>query len=427
MANKLDISRDSGRLIISYPWRTRAMWGLLFAAVFWNAIVLVFLFTGAGLFIIIHLLVGIFLAWFTLTRFMNTTTITVDRNKMLLEHGPIPWPFSKEQNIPARALVQLFVNKSSVRINDQSTYNLVAKLDTGVEVKLLKSEQDRELLNELETTIETYLEIENDSSLDLSEGGFDKLDLEQMKASLEKMQKLKKWMPAAMVSKMEKVEEKMMAEVGRRTNEESSAAPARSAGSVTTSAPTSRSTSGSAPPRNDEFFRSSPTGARPLPEPEHDFVFAMYRKAEGSAVRFLSEGHTVSRSAQIDFDDDHIDFGRQFELRPNDGSKARYFYAQHERGRWSYFQERRLDDDEVTALDFTGTLHPSRFENGSDRYYPRDEQTGTRYIGGRGETVQQFIYASTGDATQFRALQPKGRGWEVYVMEVVDGGDFDEG
>ncbi len=425
MANKLDISRDSGRLIISYPWRTRAMWGLLFAAVFWNAIVLVFLFTGAGLFISIHLLVGIFLAWFTLTRFLNKTTITVDRSNLRMKHGPIPWPFTKEQNIPARALVQLYVGKSGVKINDQPTYNLMAKLDTGVEVKLIKTEQDRQILQELETTIEAYLNIDNDTSFDLSEGGFDKLDLEQMKASLEKMDKLKKWMPAAMVSKMELMEEKMLAEVGRRTNKEGSSAPTTP--TAPASAPSSRSSAGSAPPRDDDFFRSSPTGARPLPEPEHDFVFAMYRAAEGSGVRFLSEGHTVGRSAQIDFDDDHIDFGRQFELRPGNGDKARYFYAQHERGRWNYFQERRLDDNEVAALEFTGTRHPSRFENGSDRYYPRDEQTGTRYMGSRGEAIQQFIYASTGDATQFRALQASGRGWEVYVMEVVDGGDFDEG
>ncbi|WP_273445101.1 hypothetical protein [Neolewinella agarilytica] len=425
MANKLDISRDSGRLTISYSWRTSAMWFLLFFSVIWNLFIIGALVSGAGFFISIHLLVGIFIAWFTLSRFLNKTTIAVDRNKLLLEHGPIPWPFAKQQNIPARALVQLYVGKSSVKVNDQPTYNLMAKLDTGVEVKLIKAEQDRQLLQELETTIEAYLDIENDTSFDLSEGGFDKLDLEQMKASLEKMDKLKKWMPAAMVSKMELMEEKMLAEVGRRTNEEGSSAPTTS--TAPASAPRSRSSAGSAQPRDNDFFRSSPTGARPLPEPEHDFVFPMYRAAEGSKVRFLNESYTVGRSAQIDFQDDSIDFGRQFELRPNDGSKARYFYTQHERGRWSYFQERRLDDDEVAALDFTGNLHPSRFENGSDRYYPRDEQTGTRFMGQHGEAIRQFIYFTTASSTQFRALQPAGRGWEVYVMEVVDGGDFDEG
>ncbi|MFT6001161.1 MAG: hypothetical protein ACI81P_003630 [Neolewinella sp.] len=87
--------------------------------------------SGAGRFNVFHLLAGIFITWYAITRFLNRTKITVDRDKMQIDHGPIPWPFAKENRIPARSLVQLYVIKGTVKVNDQPTYSLKAKLDTG--------------------------------------------------------------------------------------------------------------------------------------------------------------------------------------------------------------------------------------------------------------------------------------------------------
>jgi hypothetical protein len=48
-------------------------------------------------------------------------------------------------------------------------------------------------------------------------------------------------------------------------------------------------------------------------------------------------------------------------------------------------------------------------------------------MGSTGQRVEQFIYFTTASSTQFRALKAEGRGWELYIMEVVDGGSFDAG
>ena len=419
MANKLKIERESGSLSISYSWKTPAMWFLAFFSIIWDLFLVGFIVSGAGFFITFHLLVGIFITWYTLARFLNTTKITVDREKMLVNHGPIPWPFSKDNRIPARSLVQLFVIKGTVKVNDKPTYNLKAKLDTGVEVALIKTELDKQLLMDLERTIETYLDIKNDTSFDLSEkGGFENLDLEEMKAQLEQVKKLKKWLPGSIVKQMELAEEKILQKANGGTG--SANGPSRSSGSAAGGSGSSR--------RDDGFFgRADSSGPRPLPEPDHDFVYPLYRAAEGSTFTYLENTYRIGRSAQIDWEDDHITTGRQLEAVPGGKGDQTYFYAQNERERWAYFEERRLDAAEVEVLGFTKDVHPLRFDNGDDRYYPRDEQRGKRFMGSGGEPVQQFIYFTTGSTTQFRALQPEGRGWEVYVIEVVDGSSFDAG
>ncbi len=403
MASKLTIERGSGELIISYPWRTPAMWFLLFFCVIWDLAILFFLFAGAGIFIALHLLAGVFITWWTLTRFTNKSVITVDRQELRISHGPVPWPFSKNQQIPAQSLEQLYVNSSSVKVNNQPTFNLTAKLDTGATVKLFRSEQDRKLLLDLEHTIESYLDIENDESFDLSEAGYSGLDLEQMREQLEKMEPIKKWLPKSIVNKMEEAAAKMEQEASR--------------GSV------AGRKHGNDP---DISLRPGALRPRPLPEPTHDFVFPLYRTSEGDKFIYNDKEYVLARSAQLDFEDEHSAFGRQLEIKPTGTGESMYLYAQMERERWAYFEERRLDDSEVAILGFDEAHHPTRFENGDDRYYPRDEQPGLRFMGSYGTPVSQYIYFTTGSATQFRALKPEGQGWEVYVMEVVDGGYFSE-
>jgi len=415
--SKLNIQRNSGQLEISYSWRTPAMWFLAFFSFIWNGALIFALLAGAGLFISFHLLAGVLIAWFTLTRFLNTSTITVDRQKMAITHGPVPWPFRKNKDIPARSLVQLYVAKSSVKVNDKPTYNLLAKLDTGAEVKLFKSERDKELLLNLERTIETYLDIKNDTSLDLNEqSGFEGLDLEAMRAQMEKMEPIKKWLPGSIVAQMEKAELKMEAEQRRREAGDAGGRPPYTSGGD----------DGRRDEAGDVTVHFPDGGPLPLPEPRTSYNFPLFRAAEGAGFTFRDEGYRVGRSAQIDFEDKHVTTGRQLELSPTGTTERTYIYAQLERDRWSYYEERRLDDDEVAALGFTGDVHPLRFDNGDERYYPRDRQAGTRYVGMRPEAVEQFIYFTTSSITQFRALRPDGRGWEVYVMESVDEGSFEE-
>lgn len=419
MSKKLKIEQDSGRLSISYSWRTAALWFLILWCVFWDVGMVVALLSGAGFFLSLHLLAGIVVTYFTLTRLFNQTTITVDRSSLKMTHGPLPWPFTKSRDIPARALKQLYVDKSNVKQNNRNTYTLMAILDTGAEVKLVNAEPDLSLVKDLERTIEGYLDIKNDLSLDLSASGKSPKELAKALENITKARKAaegRTWIPEFITEQIRNQEEvlrKEMAAPGRHNE----AAP-----------------EGPSLPRwedvsleDEPIVVTTPIGQpRPLPQPDHNFDFPLFSKPEGTDLKVKDIPFRLGRTAQIDWLDDEDTTGRQLELQPQSGGDRRYFYAQLERERWNYYEERRLDDDEATALGFTGSTHPLRFNNGDERYYPRDLQRGTRFMGGAGHHVEQYIYFTTSSSTQFRALKPEGRSWEVYVMEPFDAGFFEE-
>lgn len=417
MAKKLTIEQDSGRLSISYNWRTRGMWFLVLWCVIWDAGMVIALLSGAGWFISIHLLVGILITYFTLTRFVNKTNITVDRSSLKMEHGPLPWPFTKNRDIPASALKQLYVDKSNVKQNNRNTYSLMALLDTGAEVKLVNTEPDLSLVQDLERTIEGYLDIKNDTSLDLSSSGKTPSELAAVLEGITKAREAaekRTWMPEFVKEGLRNQEDVMRREIASMVSGSEASLPGHKA-----------------PRWKDAGLDDAPiviSGAsgrpRALPPPEHDFDFPLYFQPEGANVTVKDVPFRLGRTAQLDFEDEDTPIGRQLELQPQSGEDNRYFYTQIERQRWAYHEERRLDDDEVQALGFTGNNHPLRFNNGDERYYPRDLQVGTRFKGSIGQKVEQYIYFTTSSSTQFRALKPEGRDWEVYVMEPFDAGFF---
>lgn len=421
MAKKLTIEQDSGRLSISYNWRTSAMWFLVLWCVIWDMGMIIALVSGAGWFISIHLLAGVLVTYFTLTRFTNKTTITVDRSSLQMTHGPLPWPFTHARDIPAKALKQLYVDKSNVTQNKQATYALMALLDTGVEVKLINAEPDLSLLQDLERTIEGYLNIDNDTSLDLSASGRTPKELarayDQIKSAREAAEK-RTWIPDFIKESLGKQEAILLQEmaVGEQANQSGSRPVPPSA------SPWNRGPGGEDP----ITVRTAQGQPRPIPRPDHNFDFPLYAQPEGTGVRVKDEAYRLGRTAQIDWTDEDDTSARQLELQPKSGGDYRYFFTQLERERWAYYEERRLDDEEAMALGFTGPDHPLRFNNGDERYYPRDLQQGVRFLGSVGQKVDQYIYFTTSSNTQFRALKPEGRGWEVYVMEPFDAGFFGE-
>lgn len=376
------------------------------------------LIAGAGFFLSIHLTVGFLVTYFTLTRFFNKTNITVDRNSLKMTHGPMPWPFTKERDIPANSIKQLYVDKSNVQQNKKTTYTLMALLDTKVSVKLVDAEPDMSVVRDLERTIEEYLDIKNDASYDLTSSG---KTPHELKNALDKITAARasinqrNWVPDFVKDQLRNQEEQLLKEMAEVEG---------------------RGPTGNAPSRPQMRWedvsaddgpitiRTAPGNARPLPQPDHDFDFPLYFQPEGTDVKVQDEAYRLGRTAQIDWQDDDSTTARQLELQPQSGGDRRYFFAQLERERWAYYEERRLDDDEASALGFTGQDHPLRFNNGEERFYPRDLQVGQRFMGTLGQNVEQYIYFTTSSSTQFRALKPEGRIWEVYVMEPFDAGFF---
>lgn len=416
MAKDLTITTEHNTLNISYRWWNKTYYFLAFFAVVWNAIILVALATGAGWFITIHALVGILLVWFLITRIKNKTTISVDRSALSIKHGPISWPFTKDKEIPAQSLVQLFVDNSNVRVNNQPTYNLVAKLDSGAAVKLLRTETDKDKLLHLESAIEAHLGIVDDKSFGIGDGDVSVMQLKDLEETLEKLEPIFSYLPKGLKNKVEEFRQEAKRRAAGSPEPELSK-PARNLGNGWKA---DKEVTIEVPQYNG--------GQRPLPPPTHNFSFPLYFQPPGSLFLWNDEAFKVVRTAQIDFEDDNITTGIQMEVAPLAGGSARYLYCQYERERWSYFEERRLDELELNKLGFgmSVTDYPMRLDNGGDRYYPRDEQKGTRYSGGNEEEVRQFIYFTTASSTQFRGLEPIGRSWEVFVIEVVDSSSFEK-
>lgn len=404
MVKKMTVTRESGALEISYNWRMRGLWFLVVFGIIWNLSILGAIVSGAGFFISFHALAGVAITYLILTRFLNRTTISVTRSQLAVTHGPLPWPFAKNLDVTTGSLRQLSVRKSSVEVNGQPTYHLVGKLDTGAEVKIIRSGTDRDFLRKIERLVENHLNITDDPQATTAE---DKLDLETFREQMETLEPLKNWLPKSVRNRVEEAQAKF---------EQAHVPPADDR---------TASSSGTPPATDAPRWTATGTTPRPLPDSPHDFDYAIYRVNTGAAVTLRDVPHRVGRTAQLDFSEE-ADFGRQLELIPTGGGAPVYVYGQTERARWAYYEERRLDDEEVRLLGFTGNSHPRRFENGEDRYYPRDRQTGTRYFaGGNGQAFEQYIYFSTGSVTQFRSLHPAGSPWEVYVMEPVDGSAFD--
>jgi hypothetical protein len=406
MAKDLIIERSSGGLKLTYSWTNSARWFLAFFSIFWNAFVFVFLIVGAEWFITLHLLAGVFIGWYTLTLFFNKSVITANAQELTIEHGPIPW-FSKNKQMPARSVKQLYVEVGPVSQNNQATYQLMALLDTGAKVKLIGTEQDRDRLEAVEAAVERYLDIVDDPSLNLGDKSapLENLDLDEVAANLEKLQKIKKWLPAGMIKKMEEAEQKIASEAARR--------------SVGGSGSSSSSQGEWDVSPSSDFIQP-----RTLPAPEHDLTFPFYLSKKGDAILLEGEPAMVGRTAQLDWDDDDNSISRQLEVVSREDGSARNFYAALERGRWMYYEERRLDDAEVGRLGFSEGHHPLRFENGTERYYPRDEKVGRRFILGTGHSVRQFVYFTSSSTAQFRALKAGNRPWEVYIEEPIDGASF---
>jgi hypothetical protein len=132
-------------------------------AIFWNGFVFswmgITLFTemwGFSLFGTIHLLVGLGLAYFALTGFINSTTIDVNAMEIRVKNGPLPWP-GKELASPTIAQLYTKERISRGRRSTSVSYEVHAVTGEGRHEKLLGGLHDTEQALFLEQEIERYL------------------------------------------------------------------------------------------------------------------------------------------------------------------------------------------------------------------------------------------------------------------------------
>ena len=400
---KFTVENQAGRLVLRKPWRSAVTYFLTVFAVVWNGAMLVALLSGAGFFLIFHLIAGLIIAYVVASMWMNTTTITADRRQLKVERGPLPVPFRKNWEVSSGAVTQLFVRKGMTQKNNQRTYDLVAKLDTGAEQKLIHAETKRDELLEIERLLENHLGIEDDPSMNVNKNDLDMLA--QLQKGMEKLDQAPKWIP-------DSIKEKLKAGMARAALEHlpPDAARGRAAGA----SPLPAGTGYTPPPpvtdeRND--FRDHQADLASALELPGTFY-------PGQPFTYRSQGYTLVRSAYLAFDDPNYPNAHQLELSGPAGTV--YLYAAADGKHFRYYEERRLDDAEVASLGFTpGAGQPYRLENGEDRYYTGAPKTGTRTVRGTETPIEQFTYVANSALADFRAVRVDRKHWEVYVMELV--------
>ena len=159
-----------GFRIIHRWWRPMFIF-LAFFTVFWCGFLLFWYAIAASaeapifffLFPLIHVAVGVGLAYFTLAGFINRTVIDVTGQELAVNHIPLPWFGARSH--PVDELKQLYVveRTNSGKHGVRYSYDLCAVSRYGDQLKVLSGLQAVDQALYLEQTIEERLGIEDEA------------------------------------------------------------------------------------------------------------------------------------------------------------------------------------------------------------------------------------------------------------------------
>ncbi|MCP4420926.1 MAG: hypothetical protein GY805_30315 [Chloroflexi bacterium] len=182
LARKLDVPQPEkvklkewgDGLTLHWHWFTWQILLLTIFAIFWNGIIL----GGFGsaivsgtdnifhllpLLILPHFWIGLVMAYYTITGYVNKTTVTVDHNQLTVRHTPLPWWGNKR--VDTSEIVQLYTKHNLSRYrrgnNWSGNFEVHAILKKGKHQKLLSGLESSEHVLFVEQTIEDYLGIED--------------------------------------------------------------------------------------------------------------------------------------------------------------------------------------------------------------------------------------------------------------------------
>jgi hypothetical protein len=168
LPKKFKVSSGDSRVKIEWRWWTPAYLVLFAFCLFWNLFLglLFYSITFSGhasvfayLCPILHVAVGVGLAWVSLAVFFNRTEVTVDNGVLRVWIGPIPWP--GKLTCPVKDLRQLYVRREihHGKNGSRETFDVMAVSATGSRRVLLRAlrQQDQALFVEQE--LERFLRI----------------------------------------------------------------------------------------------------------------------------------------------------------------------------------------------------------------------------------------------------------------------------
>ncbi|MEP6793753.1 MAG: hypothetical protein ABJB16_05455 [Saprospiraceae bacterium] len=147
-------------------------WFIVLFTSIWNLVLLPFVVGvivsgqwGIFLFLALHLMIGLGLLWNLATIYLNSTSISVTRERIKIRTIPFRHPIWRGRDIDAKAIDQLYVSKyvqSSTNGVPNYAYALYAILKTGEKISLIRG-MSLEAQTYVEKAIEDYLGIKNES------------------------------------------------------------------------------------------------------------------------------------------------------------------------------------------------------------------------------------------------------------------------
>ncbi len=170
MPRRISVLDLGDRLTITRRWRSLAVLPLLLFCAVWDGFLIVWYSIASNtngpammfLFPLIHVAVGIAMTYFALALLLNTTTIQVTPDSLVIRHGPLPWPGAR--SLDPAALTQLYCRQKTRHGENgrvHHTYSLVADTLDGKTVKLLTGLDQPEQAIFLEHRLEHWLGIED--------------------------------------------------------------------------------------------------------------------------------------------------------------------------------------------------------------------------------------------------------------------------
>lgn len=162
---QINVFVKNDKLEIQRKWYSGMTIFLTIFAAFWNMSLFFFFsfFNDASIygFGALHIAAGAFIAYLAATGFLNTTFITIARNKLTVKHRPLWWPGN--QTIDADDIIQYYVKKevSNRDNNSQVMFSLMAILKDHTEISVLKNIDNYDHAAFIEKVIEDYSDIVN--------------------------------------------------------------------------------------------------------------------------------------------------------------------------------------------------------------------------------------------------------------------------
>jgi hypothetical protein len=167
LPNGIQVHSNARELRLVLRWFSPVYIFLAFFSVFWIGFLVMWysITTDAPvifqLFPLIHVAVGIGLAYSTIAGFLNSTTINVERGHLSVRHGPIPWKGNRE--LPADALEQLYCQEHVTHSRNGGTtirYSVQAiSKESRRKITLVSGLTDRDQALFIETQVEQKLGI----------------------------------------------------------------------------------------------------------------------------------------------------------------------------------------------------------------------------------------------------------------------------